>query len=236
MEGPRRIAPILNGLLERLPHARRARVISGCERVQLANMESLAEPGGEMRSVYFPTGSSISVLVPMGLSIPPEVRLAGSEGFYGIAVALGMTSSPMHAQVQEPGSAWRMGSGAFRRELARTPPLRDCIDRYIFVTMAQLMRNSGCNRFHVVLQRVARRMLMTADRAHSPTFRLTHESLANVLGVRRVGVTESASTLQKRRLIGYSRGVVTILDRAGLERAACACYRDDIALYRRYLG
>jgi non-canonical (house-cleaning) NTP pyrophosphatase len=102
--------------------------------------------------------------------------------------------------------------------------------------MAQLMRNAGCNRFHVVLQRVARRMLMTADRAHSPTFRLTHESLANVLGVRRVGVTEAASTLQKRRLIGYSRGVVTVLDRAGLERAACSCYRDDVALYRRYLG
>ena len=211
-------------------------MIAGCERVDLVGSESLAEPGGEMRSVYFPTGSSISVSVPMGLSLPPEVRLAGSEGFYGISVALGMTISPVHARVQGPGSAWRMGSSAFRRELVRTPALRDCVDRYIFVTHAQLMRNAGCNRFHVVLQRVARRLLMTSDRAHSATFRMTHESLASVLGVRRVGVTVAASVLQKRKLIGYSRGVVTILDRAGLERTACSCYREDIAFYKRYLG
>jgi CRP-like cAMP-binding protein len=164
------------------------------------------------------------------------VRLAGSEGFYGISVALGMTVSPMHVRVQGPGSAWRMGSSAFRRELVRTPALRDCVDRYIFVTMAQLMRNAGCNRFHVVLQRVARRLLMTSDRAHSATFNITHESLASVLGVRRVGVTVAASVLQKRKLIGYSRGIVTILDRAGLERTACPCYREDLTFYKRYLG
>jgi CRP-like cAMP-binding protein len=129
-----------------------------------------------------------------------------------------------------------MGSGAFRRELARTPALRDCVDRYIFVTIAQLMRNAGCNRFHVVLQRVARRLLMTADRAHSPTFHMTHETLAGVLGVRRVGVTVAANVLQKRRLISYSRGTVSVLDRAGLERAACSCYREDIAFHQLYLG
>jgi hypothetical protein len=223
-------------LLERLPRARRARLISCCERVQLTESESLAEPGGEMRSVYFPTGSSISLLVPVGTTIAPEVRLAGSEGFYGISVALGMTVSPVHARVQEAGSAWRMGSGAFRRELARTPALRDCVDRYIFVTMAQLMRNAACNRFHVVLQRVARRLLMTADRAHSPIFHMTHETLASVLGVRRVGVTVAATVLQKRRLISYSRGTVSVLDRAGLERTACSCYREDIAFHLRYLG
>jgi len=223
-------------LLEGLPPARRARVIGGCERVQLATSESLAEPGAEVRSVYFPTGSSISLLLPVAAEVPSEVGLTGSEGFYGIAVALGISTSAIHARVQEAGSAWRMGSGAFRRELGRNPPLRDCVDRYIFVSMAQLMRNAGCNRFHVVLQRVARRLLMTADRAHSATFRLTHESLASGLGVRRVGVTVAASLLQKRRLIEYSRGTVTILDRAGLERAACSCYHEDVALSRRYLG
>jgi CRP-like cAMP-binding protein len=165
-----------------------------------------------------------------------EVGLTGSEGFYGISVALGISVSSVHARVQEPGSAWRMGSAAFRRELSRSPPLSDCVDRYIFVTMAQLMRSAGCNRFHLVQQRVARRLLMTADRAHSPTFHLTHESLASALGVRRVGVTEAASRLQEAQLIEYSRGTVTILDRAGLERAACSCYREDVALYRRYLG
>lgn len=235
MAGPRR-ASIRNRLLERLPRVRRARVISGCERVELLAAERLGEPGDEVRSVYFPTGSSISTLVPVGAAIAPEVMLAGSEGFHGISVALGMTSSPVHARVQQAGSAWRMGSGAFRRELARTPALRDCIDRYVFVSMAQLMRNAGCNRFHVVPERVARRLLMTADRAHSATFHLTHEALAGLLGVRREGVTVAANALQKRKLIGYSRGAVTILDRAGLERAACSCYHEDVAFHRRYLG
>jgi CRP-like cAMP-binding protein len=164
------------------------------------------------------------------------VGLAGCEGLYGIPVALGMTLSPVRAQVQSAGPAWRMGSGAFRRELRRMPALRDCVDRYIFVIMAQLMRNAGCNRFHVVEQRVARSLLMAADRAHSSTFAATHEFLARLLGVRRVGVTVAASELQRRRLISYSRGMVAILDRRGLERASCDCYREDLAFYERYLG
>jgi CRP-like cAMP-binding protein len=231
-----RSAPIRNRLLQRLSPALRSRVLSSCESVDLGAAESLAEPGSEMRSVYFPTGSSISTLMPLDLAVPPEVALAGSEGFYGISVALGMTISPVHARVQGPGSAWRMGSSAFRRELARAPALRDGVDRYIFVSFAQLARNAACNRFHVVLQRVARRLLMSADRAHSDSFHITHESLANVLGVRRVGVTGAARLLQKRRLIDYSRGEVTILDRPGLERASCSCYREDLTLYKRYLG
>jgi CRP-like cAMP-binding protein len=231
-----RIAPITNRLLQRLPRLRRIGLIAGCERVQLAAAEILNEPGAEMRSVYFPTGSSISLLMPGDAAATPEARLAGSEGFYGIAVALGIAIAPVRALVQEPGSAWRMSASAFRRELAGTPALRDVVDRYIFVAMAQLMRNAACSQFHVVSQRVARRLLMTADGAHSATFRMTHESLASVLGVRRVGVTVAASLLQKRRLIGYARGVVTILDRPGLERASCSCYAEDIAFYKRFLG
>ena len=223
-------------MLESLPRSPRASLIAACERVQLAAGESLAEPEAEMRSVYFPTGSSIAVLMPVGGESPAEASLTGSEGFYGIAISLGMTVSLAHARVQEPGSAWRMGAGAFRRELSRVPSLRDRVNRYTFVSMAQLMRNAGCNRLHVVPQRVARRLLMTADRAHSSTFHLTHEALASALGVRRVGVTVAASLLQKRRLIDYSRGNVTVLDRAGLERASCPCYREDVILYRRYLG
>lgn len=223
-------------MLQRLSPTLRARVISSCENVDLGAAESIAEPGGEMRSIYFPTGSSISLLMPLDASVPPEVALAGSEGFYGISVALGMTISPVHARVQGAGPAWRMGSSAFRRELSREPALRDGVDRYIFVSFAQLARNAACNRFHVVLQRVARRLLMSADRAHSDAFHITHESLANVLGVRRVGVTGAARMLQKRRLIDYSRGEVKILDRAGLERASCSCYREDLNLYKRYLG
>jgi CRP-like cAMP-binding protein len=147
-----------------------------------------------------------------------------------------MVSSSVHARVQGPGPAWRMDSAVFRRELADAPALRDCVGRYIFVAMTQLARDGACGRFHAVFQRVARRLLMCADRAHAPTFHITHEALANALGVRRVSVTGAARLLGKRGLIRYSRGEVTVLDRAGLGRAACSCYRDDLRDYRRYLG
>jgi hypothetical protein len=162
-----------------------------------------------------------------------EVALAGNEGLYGVPVALGVLESPVHALVQGSGPAWRMSAAAFRRELIRMPALRECIDRYIHVLMTQLIQTAGCNRFHVVEQRVARWLLMTSDRAHSATFRITHEFLAYMLGVRRVGITEAASALQRRELIGYKRGILTILDRKGLERAACSCYRSDLATYKR---
>jgi CRP-like cAMP-binding protein len=165
-----------------------------------------------------------------------EVALTGSEGMYGVSVALGAESSQVQAVVQGRGLALRLEGAAFRRELARLPKLRSSIDLYIHVLMGQLVRSAGCNRFHVVEQRVARWLLMTADRTHAATFRMTHELLSHMLGVRRVGVTEAASALQSRNLISYTRGVVTILDRRGLERASCGCYRADLDTYERHFG
>jgi CRP-like cAMP-binding protein len=222
-----------NRLLDRLPAKDRARVVAKCVDVELPHSKVLAEPGDAIRDVYFPTGSYISLLVPMGGKDNLEVALAGSEGFYGTPAALGVAISPVHSLVQGGGSALLMEAGAFRRELAAVPSLRACVDRYIVVLMAQLVQTAGCNRFHVVEQRVARWLLMTSDRAHAATFHITHEFLAYMLGVRRVGITEAAGALQKRKLIAYKRGLVTILDRKGLEQAACSCYRSDIATYDR---
>jgi CRP-like cAMP-binding protein len=225
--------PITNRLLDRLPEKDRARVLSNCEPVDLVLHETIAEPGGKIRNVYFPIAGFISLLTPMGGKDILEVALAGNEGMYGAPVALGVDISPLHALVQGGGSAWQMGSAAFRREIGRTPALRDCVDRYIYVLLTQLGHTAGCNRFHVVEQRVARWLLMTADRAHSASFQITHEFLARMLGVRRVGITKAASALQALKLIRYARGKLTILDRRGLERASCTCYRSDLATYAR---
>lgn len=231
-----RAAPITNRLLDRLPAKDRARVLAACEPIELLFSEVLADPGETISHVYFPTGSVISLLTPMGGKNILEVALAGNEGVCGAPVALGVAISPVHAVVQGSGPALRLGAAAFRRKLARLPAFRNCIDRYVYVLMTQLIQTAGCNRFHVVEQRVARWLLMTADRSHSPSFHITHELLAYMLGVRRVGITEAASAMQARKLIGYKRGAVTILDRKGLERASCSCYRSDISTYERIFG
>ena len=228
--------PVTNRLITRLGAKDRSRLLAGCEEVDLVFGQVLAEPGQAVRHVIFPIGGFISLLAPMGGPSILEVALTGSEGMYGVSVALGAESSQVQAVVQGAGPALRMASADFQRELSVAPKLRSTIDLYIHVLMGQLVRSAGCNRFHVVEQRVARWLLMTADRTHTATFQMTHELLARMLGVRRVGVTEAASALQAHKLIRYTRGVVTILDRNGLERASCGCYRTDLDTYERYLG
>ena len=230
------LAPITNRLLDRLPTKEREHVLAGCEEVELTFAEILAAPGDAIPDVYFPTRSFISLLAPVGGKDVLEVALAGNEGIYGVPIALGVAISPVHALVQGGGRAWRMDAGDFKRELARVPKLSACISGYVHVLMSQLIQTAGCTRFHVVEQRVARWLLMTADRSHSRSFRITHEFLAYMLGVRRVGITEAATSLQNRMLISYKRGAVTILDRKGLERASCACYRSDLTSYEQVFG
>ena len=226
-------APPTNRLLDQLPARDRDRMIAACEKVDLVFEDVIDEAGGTIGHVYFPTGSFISMLVPMGGKSTLEVALAGNEGMYGLPVAFGVSTTPMRALVQGAGPALRMSAAAFRSRIARVPALRACVDRYIYIVMSQLIQVAGCNRFHVVEQRLARWLLMTGDRAHSATFKITHEFLAYMLGVRRVGITEAATALQERNLITYTRGLLTILDRKGLERASCSCYRSDLTTYGR---
>lgn len=215
---------IANSLLAALPRSSYLRLLPGLVPVELAFGKVLYEPGKPIRDVYFPSESLVSLLTLVEGHLELEVGMVGREGMVGIPLALGIDKSPVRALVQGGGPALRMNAAAFRREFRRSPPLQRELHRYVHALMTQISQTAGCNRFHVVQSRLARWLLMTRDRVRSGEFRMTQEFLSNMLGVRRVGVTEAAIVLQRRELIEYSRGNIKILDHGGLEEAACACY------------
>jgi CRP-like cAMP-binding protein len=235
------VSSMLNGaadnrLLAALPNSDRRRLLASCEPVELALAEELYVPWEPLRWIYFPSCGFISLIMPTGDSGAFEVGLVGNEGMLGIALVLGAEVSPQRAVVQGAGLALRMDAAPLRRELRRNKALRGEIDRYLHIRMGQLAQATICAHFHLLEARVARRLLMTQDRARANTFRVTQEVLASKLGVRRVGVTEAASSLQQRRLIHYSRGDITVLDRRGLMAASCKCYKADRDSYDRIRG
>jgi CRP-like cAMP-binding protein len=219
------MAAIPNSLLAALPRKSYLRLLPGLAAVDLVFGDVLYEAGEPIRDVYFPSRSLVSLLTLVEGHLALEVGLVGREGMVGAPLALGVNVSPVRALVQGAGPALRMSATRFRNELDRSPPLQRGLLRYIHAMMVQISQTAGCNRFHVVEARLARWLLMTRDRVRSGQFRMTHEFLSHMLGVRRVGVTEAASALQRRKLIEYSRGSITILDNRGLEAACCSCYR-----------
>jgi CRP-like cAMP-binding protein len=218
------MAGIANSLLAALPRKDYQRLLPSLVPVDLAFGKVLYEPGKPIRDVYFPGQSLVSLLTVVEGHLALEVGLVGRDGMVGIPLALGIDASPVRALVQGGGPALRMNAARFRRELRRSPPLQRALNRYVYTLMAQISQTAGCNRFHVVQARLARWLLMTRDRVRSAEFRMTHQFLSHMLGVRRVGVTEAAGALQRRKLIEYSRGQIRILDHRGLQDAACACY------------
>lgn len=216
--------PIVNLLLNGLPHREQQRVLLHCEPVELMFGAILCETTQPFRYLYFPVRGFISLVTSLGQHRPLELGLIGNEGMLGATLALGIAAAPSRAVVQGSGSALRISATHLRRVLRECPALQRTLQRYLYVTLTQLSQSAACGHFHALEPRLARWLLMTHDRAHADRFYLTHEYLADMLGVRRSGVTIAAGALQLRQLIHYSRGQITILDRDGLEHAACECY------------
>jgi CRP-like cAMP-binding protein len=223
---------ILSCLIEGLPSKQRKLLLKGCEPVDLVFGTVLCEADQLISHAYFPLSGFISLVTMLDGHQPLEMGLIGNEGMLGATLALGVNQAPMRAVVQGSGTALRISSALFKQALVDCPALLRALKRYLYVLMMQLSQSAACTHFHEIEPRLARWLLMTHDRAHADHFYLTHEYLADMLGVRRSGVSIAAGALQQRKLISYSRGEIHILDRAGLEAAACGCYtavRDDYA-------
>jgi len=214
-----------NRLLSALTPKDYARLKSNLEPVTMTYGEVIYETGERMRHVYFPSDCLVSLLTVVGDRRALEVGLVGREGMIGARLALGATRSSVRALVLGTGTAMRMDAERFLREFRRSQTLQRVLLQFTDKLMIQISQTAACNRFHIVEARLARWLLMTAERMRSVSFHLTHGFIADMLGVRREGVTVAAFALQRRGIIRYRRGDITILDRQGLEAACCSCYR-----------
>ena len=215
---------IFNEILLVLPPREREQLFSKLEFVRLKLHQVLFEPGETLKSGYFCNSGMFSILnvMPDGRSV--EVGLIGNEGFAGLPLIAGFRTTSTRTVVQAEGSALRVDAGFFRATLPQSPELARQLQRYSQLFALQVTQIATCNRLHEVDERLARWLLMTQDRVGSDSLPLTQDFMAQMLGTRRSSVTVAAGTLQKAGLISYTRGSVTILDRPGLEEAACDCY------------
>jgi CRP-like cAMP-binding protein len=221
-----------NRLLARLEGDVRERVLARCESCKLELGQVLMGPGMRATHAWFPLDAIVSLGIPAaGKPHSFGVALVGGEGMVGIPLLLGSTASSLRAVVVRSGAALRMPVPALRVQLQDSEDFRKPMQRYVLVSLTQLAQAAVCTRYHRVEERLARWLLMTLDRAPQGPVHATHEFLAATLGVRRAGVTRAAAVLQQRQLIAYHRGVLTVLDRGGLEDAACGCYAADRTAY-----
>jgi len=219
-----------NLLLAALPEPQRVQMLALCDTVRGQAGQALFEPGQMPDCMYFPIDTLVSLLAVADGRMTLEVGVVGREGMLGASVMRLGRPVQLRAVVQRTGRLLRIDASSFGRLFEEMPLLQQLLQRYTDALLAQVIQIAVCSRFHMLEARLARSLLMTRDRLESEKFHLTHEFLAQMLGVRRVGVTKAASALQEKKLIGYSRGNIEILDGAGLERVSCRCYglvRDD---------
>lgn len=220
-----------NQLLAELPRTDLERLMPHLEPVSLKLGEVLYEPGARMRHCYFPNDGVVSLVIVVAKHKAAEVGMVGDEGLVGTSAAVGINVSQYRAVVQGAGSAMRMPIAVLRKEFDASIALHRGVLRFTHALMGQIAQTAGCNRFHRAEMRLARWLLVTRDRLRSETFHLTHRFLALMIGVRRVGVTEAAGNLARRKLISCSRGNVRILNVKGLKGASCECYEVVKAMY-----
>ncbi|WP_295458876.1 Crp/Fnr family transcriptional regulator [uncultured Thiodictyon sp.] len=213
-----------NHLLAVLPSAVGERLFPHLEPVPLPLGRALHESGDRLEHVYFPTNSIVSLLYVMEDGSSAEIAVIGNEGLVGIELFLGGETMPNRAVVQSEGHAYQLKGRLLKQELARSESLQHLLLRYTASLLTQMGQTAVCNRHHSLDQQLCRWLLLSLDRIHSNELRMTQELIANMLGVRREGVTEAAGKLQQAGLIQYSRGHITVLNRPGLEARVCECY------------
>jgi CRP-like cAMP-binding protein len=218
------VNPKHNKLLAALPEADRQRWLPNLEPVDMPLGEVLYEPGDTLSHVYFPTTAIVSLLYVMENGASAEIAVAGNEGIVGISLFMGGESTPSRAVVQSAGQALRMRAQILKDEFGQHGPVLHLLLRYTQALITQMAQTAVCNRHHSLDQQLCRWLLLSLDRLQGDQLLMTQELIANMLGVRREGVTEAAVKLQKAGFITYARGHIRVLDRSGLEKCTCECY------------
>ncbi|HEU4586756.1 MAG TPA: Crp/Fnr family transcriptional regulator [Gemmatimonadaceae bacterium] len=226
--------PLLNHVLAALPGAELERWLPGLEPVPMPLGMVLHEPGAVQSHAWFPTTAIVSLLYIIESGASAEIAVVGREGFVGMPLILGGDSTPSRAVVQSGGAGYRMNGNAMSEGMGRAP-VRPILLRYTQALMTQMSQTAVCNRHHSLDQQLCRWLLLSLDRVRGNELLMTQELIANMLGVRRGGVTEAALRLQASGLIRYSRGHIVVLDREGLERRTCECYSVVKKEYERLL-
>jgi len=217
-------APKQNHLLAALPAADYARLLPDLELVRMPLGQALYESGGQLQHVYFPTTSIVSLLYVMADGASAEIAVVGNEGILGISLFMGGETTPSRAVVQSAGFGYRLKGQLLKDEFNRAGPALHLLLRYTQALITQMAQTAVCNRHHSVEQQLCRWLLLSLDRLSTSQLNMTQELIANMLGVRREGVTEAAGKLQRAGLIRYTRGHIEVLDRQRLEQVVCECY------------
>jgi CRP-like cAMP-binding protein len=228
--------PHLNHLLAALPAAEFNHLKDNLEPVRLALGEVIYESGEQLEYIYFPTTAIISLLYIMENGSTAEIGMAGNDGLVGIALYMGGSTTPNRAVVQSAGNAFRLRSKALKSEFGLGETFQNILLRYTQYLMTQISQTAVCNRLHSVEQQLCRWLLINHDLLQTNKLIMTHDLIANMLGVRREGVSIAAGRLQNKKIIKYVRGTITMLDRKKLEDDACECYAVVKEEYDRLMG